>query len=229
MLKLLRLLACLFLLHALPAQPADAPQQKEFLPPGGQGPALVLVSGQTGPGNYQELAKDLAGEGFYVVLVDGNDFWLKGGAGEGLLRGVIQRAQQSPNAAKGKVAVLGCSLGGGSAMAYAARMPDLVSAVVTHYPLTSYIADPAAFVARIRVPTLVLAGTFDDYKGCCMIDMARKLAGAAKAGPNPALFELHEYPGVDHGFSTDISKRRDARNDSLKRTVEFLRKNAGTS
>jgi hypothetical protein len=26
----------------------------------------------------------------------------------------------------------------------------------------------------------MLAGTFDDYKGCCMIDMASKLADAAK-------------------------------------------------
>jgi dienelactone hydrolase len=227
MLKLLRLLACLLLLHALPALADEGPKQKEFLPPSGHGPALVLVSGQSGPSNYVELAKDMAAEGFYVVLVDGNDFWLKGGGGEGLLRGVIQRAQQSPNAVKGKVAVLGCSLGGGSAMAYAARMPDLVSAVVTHYPLTSYITDPAAFVGKIRVPTLMLAGTFDDYKSCCMIDMARKLADAAKAGPNPGLFQLVEYPGVDHGFSSDNSKRRDARGDSLKRTVEFLRKNAG--
>jgi len=73
----------------------------------------------------------------------------------------------------------------------------------------------------------MLAGTFDDEKSCCMIDLARKLAGRAKAGPNPAQFALHEYPGVDHGFSTDISKRRDGRNDSIKRTVEFFRKNAG--
>jgi hypothetical protein len=38
---------------------------------------------------------------------------------------------------------------------------------------------------------------------------------------------LFDYPGADHGFSTDDSRRRDVVADSLRRTVDFLRQNLG--
>lgn len=216
--------ALLLLFQALSIWAADGLlAQKEYEPKGGKGRVVVLVSGQSGPTNYADLAKSIADEGYYVVLVDGNDFWLKGGAGEGLLKGVIQRAQASPYASAGKVGVVGCSLGGGSALAYAARMPSLVGAVVAHYPLTNFITDAPAFVGKIRVPSLLLAGTFDTYKNCCTIEKARELDSAAKGGPEPRLLTVHEYPGVDHGFSTDTTKRRDIKADSLRRTSEHLR------
>jgi hypothetical protein len=44
------------------------------------------------------------------------------------------------------------------------------------------------------VPTIVLAGVRDTYMGCCLIDMARRLAAAAKAGGQP--LELTEYPNA---------------------------------
>ena len=202
------------------------PAQKEYTPKdGGTGRVVVLVSGQTGPGNYNELATGLAEQGFDVVLVDGNDFWAKGVAGATLLRGVIENAQTSSHAASGKVGVVGASLGGATALTYAARMPQQVGAVVAQYPLTSFIKDPGDFVGKMSVPVLVLAGTFDTYKGCCLIDIARKLREAAKAGGVP--LDLVEYAGVDHGFSTDNTKRRDIAADSLRRTVEFLRQQLG--
>jgi len=40
---------------------------------------VVVISGQTGPDNYAYYAKDLAEKGYYEVLVDGNNFWIKGG------------------------------------------------------------------------------------------------------------------------------------------------------
>lgn len=55
------------------------PSQKEYEPPNGKGRAVVVISGQTGPGNYAYYASDLAEKGYYAVLVDGNDFWIKGG------------------------------------------------------------------------------------------------------------------------------------------------------
>ena len=210
------------------AQDETLPAAKEFAPKGGgAGRVVVLVSGQTGPGNYQTLSEGLAAQGFDVVLVDGNDFWAKGVAGATLLRGVIGRAQSSPNALPGKVGVVGASLGGATALTYAARMPQTVGAVVAQYPLTSFIKDPADFVGKITVPVLMLAGTFDSYKGCCLIETARKLQEAARAGHAP--LELVEYPGADHGFNTDDSKRRDVVADSLRRTVEFLRQNLGSN
>ena len=200
--------------------------QKEYVPKdGGTGRVVVLVSGQKGPDNYNELAAALAEQSFDVFLIDGNDFWANGVAGATLLRGVIECAQTSSHAAPGKVGVVGASLGGATALTYAARMPQLVGAVVAQYPLTSFIKDPADFVGKMKVPVLMLAGTSDTYKSCCLIEMARKLADAAKAGGAP--LDLVEYPGVDHGFSSDDSKRRDISADSLHRTVEFLRQRLG--
>ena len=222
---LLRIATALLAFQALVSWAGEGlPSQKEYEPKGGKGRVVILVSGQTGPGNYAELAKGIADGGYYVVLVDGNDFWIKGGGGESLLQGVIKRAQESPHAVAGKVGVIGCSLGGASVLTYAARMPDTVAAVVAQYPLTSFITDPGGFVGKIQVPTLLLAGTFDTYKGCCLIEKAREMDGAAKASAGPRLLELHEYPGVDHGFSTDTSKRRDIMSDSLQRTIAHLRR-----
>jgi dienelactone hydrolase len=96
---------------------------KEFVPPNGKGRVIVVVTGQTGPPNYAYYAKDMAAQGYYTVLVNGNDFWKKEfwkeefwreGTGSALLRGVIARAQQSPHALPGKAAVIGFSLGGAS-------------------------------------------------------------------------------------------------------------------
>ena len=196
----------------------------EYAPPAGKGPVVVMVSGLSGTTDYIPIAKDIAKAGYTAVLIDGNDIWRPGGT-EDLMRGVITHAQQSANALPGKAGVIGFSLGGGPALAYAAHEPDLVAAVVAFYPLTNYITDPAGFVAtRIKVPTLVLAGVKDTYMGCCLIDMARKLAGAAKSGGEP--LTLVEYPEAYHGFNlvgTANYRPRDAA-DGFTRAAAYLQK-----
>lgn len=205
------------------------PSQKEYEPPNGKGRVVVVVSGQTGPGNYVYYAKDLAENGYYAVLVDGNDFWIKGGGGEALLRGVISRAHQSPHALPGKVAVIGFSLGGASALTYASRMQDLVSAVVVSYPATYYIANPDNFVAKIMVPTLMFAGGRDTYKNCCLIETARKLANAAKTRGGKTMLEVVEFPDAEHGWTIKSlrSYRGDHTADGFRRTLDHLRQNSG--
>jgi len=205
------------------------PSQKEYEPPSGKGRAVVVVSGQTGPDNYAYYAKDLAEKGYYTVLVDGNDFWIKGGGGEALLKGVIARAQSSPHALPGKVAVIGFSLGGAPSLAYATRMPESVSAVVVSYPATFYITNADAFVSRIKVPTLMFAGVRDSYKNCCRIETARKLADAAKTGGGKVMLEVVEYPDADHGWTIKSlrSYRGDYTADGFRRTLEHLRQNSG--
>ena len=205
------------------------PSQKEYEPPNGKGRVVVVVSGQTGPDNYAYYAKDLAEKGYYAVLVDGNDFWIKGGGGEALLKGVITGAQQSRHALPGKVAVIGFSLGGASSLTYAARMQELVSAVVVSYPATYYIKNADDFVAKIKVPTLMFAGGRDTYKDCCLIETARKLASAAKTSGGKVMLEVVEYPDAEHGWTIKSLKsyRRDYTADGFRRTLDHLRQYSG--
>jgi dienelactone hydrolase len=212
------------------------PSQKEYEAPKGKGRVVVVVSGHSGPGNYAYVANDLAEQGYYAVLVDGNDFWIKGGGGEikggggeALLKGVITRSQQSPHALPGKVAVVGFSLGGASTLTYATRMPELVSAVVVYYPRTDYITDPDNFVSKIKVPTLMFPGGRDTYRNCCPIETARKLADAAKKSEGKVMLEVFEYPYAQHGFIIKSSKAwspTDAA-DAFRRTLSHLRQYSG--
>lgn len=201
-------------------------RQQEFAPKAGKGPVVVVVSGQSGAAAYVATAQQIADAGFDVVLIDGNDVWVKDTrAAWNMIKDVITRAQAGPNALPGKVGVVGYSLGGGSALAYAAKMPDLVATVVANYPLTSFIKDPADFIARTKVPVLMLAGTADTYKDCCLIEKARQLAEAAKA-TSPPILTLHEYQNVGHGYNlaTAASKDQPAGIDAMERTIAQLKK-----
>src|SRR5262249_46856796 len=147
----------------------SGPKRQEFSPKSGSGRVVVLVSGQTGMAAYAPAAQQIADAGFDVVLVDGNDFWIKDTRGAwNLLKEVMTQAQAGPHALPGKVGVVGYSLGGASALTYAARMPDLVATVVVGYPLTAFIKDPVDFVSKIKVPVQMLAGTADTYRDCCL-------------------------------------------------------------
>ena len=219
----------LFVFLARAYADAPLPSQKEYEPPKGKGRVVVVVSGHSGPGNYAYVANDLAEQGYYAVLVDGNDFWIKGDGGEALLKGVITRAQQSPHALPGKVAVIGFSLGGASSLTYATRMQELVSAVVVSYPATYYIKNADDFVAKIKVPTLMFAGGRDTYKDCCLIETARKLASAAKTSGGKVMLEVVEYPDAHHGWTirSSTSYREDYTADGFRRTLDHLRQNSG--
>jgi dienelactone hydrolase len=224
--KLLRLLATALaaISFGVGAQTAN-PAQQEFAPKTGKGHVVVVISGQSGAAAYAPTAQQIADAGFDVVLVDGNDFWIKDTRNAwNMLKEVITRAQAGPNALPGKVGVVGYSLGGASALTYAARMPELVGAVVVAYPLTSFVKDPADFVARTKVPVLMFAGTADNYKDCCLIEKARQLAEAAKAASPPMLW-LHEYNGVGHGFNLPTAARKDiaAGQDAMERTIAHLK------
>ena len=205
------------------------PSRSEYEPPNGKGRVVVVVSGQSGPGSYRDVTKDLSERGYYAVLVDGNDFWKKGVDGMARLKGVITSAQQSPHALPGKAAVVGFSLGGASSLAYATRLPELVSAVVVYYPATYYITDASDFVSKIKVPTLIFAGVRDTYKNCCVIETARKLADAAKVNESKVPLEVVEYPDAGHGFSIKFGKewRADDAADAFRRTLDHLRQYPG--
>jgi len=199
----------------------DGPSQTAYAPPAGKGPVIVVLSGATGPRLYDSFAAALAKEGYYVVLLDGNDV-RRNAAGEAILRKAIARAQATPNAIPGKVGVVGFSLGGGMALQRAADMPDSVSIVVVYYPSTSFVSDAADLARRIRLPVLMLAGEQDRYNNCCLIETARAIEAAAKN--QKASFTLITYPLAEHGFNLAVPAYRAQDDlDAWKRTLETLR------
>lgn len=208
---------------------SEGPAQTAFAPEKGPGPAVIVISGATGRTAYQSYATELARLGYYTVLLDGNDILSTGREGPGNLRRAIERAQRSPQAVPGKVAVIGFSRGGGGALAHAVGMADLVSAVVVYYPFTSFKAGPVSLVRNFRVPVLFFAAERDRYRDCCLIDSARAIAAAAQE--SGAKFELVTYPQANHGFNLEVSARgepagayrKDDADDAWQRTIEMLK------
>ncbi|MFC1884149.1 dienelactone hydrolase family protein [Thermodesulfobacteriota bacterium] len=196
----------------------------EYAPPNGRGPIVIVLSGVNGPDAYRRYSANIARLGYYVVLLDGHTVSFSQ-YGEDDMREVIEQAQRSPKALPGKVAVIGFSLGGGAAITHASRMPDLVSAAVAYYPVTSRVQDMKSFAARIKVPTLVLAGENDTYLNCCLIQYARDMEAAAKEAGAP--FELVAYPNVTHAFNLKTYSRglyKTETADAWQRTIKMLRK-----
>jgi dienelactone hydrolase len=202
---------------------SGARAQAEFPPPQGKGPVVVVVSGQGGATRMQPAAQKIAEFGYDVFLLDGND--IAGGRWQ-VLMAAIQQAQKSAHGRPGKVGVVGFSLGGGEALAYASRWADLVSVVVAWYPATSGIRDTTALIRALKVPVLMFAGESDTYKNCCVIATARAIGAAASAEHAP--LELVTYPNTQHDF---IFEGRDynasATSDSWQRARSILEQYLG--
>ncbi len=208
----------------------EGPAQTAYAPANGSGPVVIVISGQSGAFAYQRYAAELARLGYYSVLLTGADILNPAHTGPDNLKKAIDRAQHSPNAVKGKVAVIGFSLGGGGALYSAAAMPDLVSVVITYYPLTSTWANKIdSLVNRFKVPVLVMAGGRDRHQDCCLIETAQAMEAAAKA--SGAKFELVVYPEADHEFNLETDARgkpvrayrRDDDRDAWRHTLEMLK------
>jgi dienelactone hydrolase len=209
----------------------EGPAQTAYAPATGKpGPVILAISGHTGPTSYQAYAADLAKLGYYAVLVDGKDILNPDHTGPANLDKAISRAQHSPNAMPGKVAVIGFSQGGGGALYHAASLPEAVSMVVAYYPYTrTWVNNINALVKRFKVPVLVLAGGVDRYNDCCVIESMHAMEAAALAGKLP--FELVVYSAANHGFNLESAangeplrayRPEDAR-DAWQRTVEMLK------
>lgn len=205
-----------------PAGP-DGPAQIAFTPVKGPGPAVILLSGQSGPNAYQDYAAEVANLGYYAVLLDGKDILTRTQDGNANLKKAIERAQLSPQTVKGKSAVIAFSQGGGGALAHATSMSDTLSMVVMHYPATSWMKEPGTLAKRFRVPVLILTGERDRYNNnCCGVESMRAIEEVAKA--SSATFELVVYPQADHGFNLKSPAfRKDDAADAWRRTSEMLR------
>jgi dienelactone hydrolase len=239
---LTRIGAAAIVMAAVAVAPARA--QTEMVPKAGKGHVVVVLSGLRGAAAFESLAWNIESLGYYVVEFDGNRF----GRGHGAeLHDAIVKVQQSEHALPGKVAVVGFSLGGGVALAWATRWPEIVATVVAWYPATRFIKDPDDFVSRIQVPALILTGGDDDNYGagptgpstwietadewktaaCCWVERARGAAAAAAARNLP--LELVVYPGVGHDFVRVDQSTYDgpAANDGWRRQAIRLKQAFG--
>jgi len=142
----------------------------------------------------------------------------------------------------GRVAVMGGSAGGFTALLVAAAVPDLVRAVVALYPVTDLRAlaadthrfeahscttlvgplpdaadryarrSPVRHADRLRVPLLVLQGANDPVVPAAQ--SAAFVDAVRRAGGD---VEVHVYPGEGHGWRSAATV-----GDAFARTTEFL-------
>ena len=169
-----RLTLALLLLAPLAGMSADdaadqGPPQEQFLPKSPKGPIVIVISGQSGTPNYRKYSSQVAELGYYTVLIDGKDILTRQQDGAANLRKVIAKAQTSPNAVPGKVAVVAFSQGGGGVLAHATSMPDLITMAVVHYPATTATLPGTAFgeVCALAMTLRRLAAP-----SCCRVRMS---------------------------------------------------------
>lgn len=184
----------------------------EYKPNNGKGPAVIILTGQDGIRNhYIEVASRLTSLGYYVLLVNSIDFQLeKPGAYDSKFLEIINKAQNSPYALPGKVAIIGYSRGGGMGFAYGVQLPQLISTVIVYYPATVYRGtgiypipysdiDMLNLADQVKVPVLAFQGDMDNYFNCCTLERISKIRDAAKSKKKE--FNLVVYRGAGHGFN----------------------------
>jgi carboxymethylenebutenolidase len=199
--------------------------ETDIAPPSGKGRVVIVLSGIDGPGPVQDYANKVAQLGYFTVLLDGNAILSEDRQGGTRLAQVIAKAQASPNALPGKVAVIGFAVGGGGALAYAEAQPNTVASVIAYDPVTAFIAKVGgmkAFVGNFQVPLLAFAAAQDKFKDCCLLATIQDMQTTAKALNKP--MELIVYPNADHNFSFSggPTYRQDDADDAWKHTTDAL-------
>jgi carboxymethylenebutenolidase len=115
----------------------------------------------------------------------------------------------------GKYGAVGFCFGGGIVNFLATCLPDLHAAIPFYGP-----APASEDVPSINAPLLIHYAENDDKPNARWPAYEAALMAAGKS------YEMHMYPGTQHGFNNDATPRYDAAAASLawSRTLEFLRK-----
>ncbi|HEY0712629.1 MAG TPA: dienelactone hydrolase family protein, partial [Polyangia bacterium] len=114
----------------------------------------------------------------------------------------------------GKVGVVGFCYGGAMASTLATRVPTLAGAVSFYGTAPK---DPAE-IARIKAPLVLHYAENDERVNATMADYEAALK------TNKVKYELHKYPGTQHGFHNDTTPRynKEAATLAWNRTLEFF-------
>ncbi|MCU0875615.1 MAG: dienelactone hydrolase family protein, partial [Pirellulaceae bacterium] len=117
----------------------------------------------------------------------------------------------------GKVGVVGFCYGGGIANTLAVRIPDVIAAAVPFYGRQPASED----VPKIKASLLIHYAELDTRinAGWPAYEQALKAAQVR--------YEMHLYPGVNHGFHNDTTPRYDEAAAKLawQRTLDFFNAN----
>lgn len=203
-----------------------------FVTPAGEGPfpGVVVVHENRGLNPYiEDVARRLAKAGFAALAPDGLSS--VGGYPGDDDRGRELQAQVDPEKlmndffaafehlmgrddVTGRVGCVGFCYGGGVCNAMAVAYPELAASV----PFYGRQA-PAADAARIEAPLLLHYAEFDERINAGWPDYEAALQAAGKT------YEVHFYPGTNHGFHNDTTPRYDAEAAALAwdRTIAFFR------
>jgi carboxymethylenebutenolidase len=192
-------------------------------------PAVLVIHENRGLNPHiEDIARRIALENFIAFAPDAL-FPLGGYPGdEDKARGLFRELEQEKTRqdflaaaaalkalpeSSGKLAVVGFCYGGGIANFLATRMPDLAAAV-PFYGNAPNLED----VPKIKARLLIHYAGIDDRinTGWPAYEAALNAAGI--------IYEVHFYPGVQHGFNNDTTPRYDPAAAALawQRTIDFL-------
>ncbi len=197
----------------------------------GAHPGVVILPGSYGwrPA-YALIARALADSGFAALALDymhetGRDSlpqqrremrprWLAA------IRGAVRFLAGQAYVERGRIGLVGYSRGAFLAVAAASSLPE-VRAVVDYFGGIDTTAQSTEEQLRGFPPLLILHGDSDRVVPVERAYQLRK--GVIDRGGE---VEMHIYPGADHAFNGAFSPnyRREAAEDSFRRTVEFLRR-----
>ena len=205
--------------------------------PSGQGPypAVLVIHENRGLNPYiEDVARRAATEGFLALAPDG--LWPVGGYpgndddGRALQANLDQAKLRTEmvNSARfvkthalstGKLGVTGFCWGGGTTNFLATEMGADVQAAVPFYGA----AADTARVPQIKAPLMIQYAETDERINAMWpaYEAALKAAGAR--------YEMHIYPGTQHGFHNNSTPRYHEPSAKLawERTVAFFKKNLG--